>query len=95
MPRGDNNPKVVSILPGAMFFNGVAIFTNLLPLSRRWDRTPTCVGGDIPARIGIKELYYLSYEISTENTAKAVCIPNLKDWDLDLKEFSLNSTTRK
>ena len=97
MRRGDNKPKVVSILP-------IAIYLKMeLPDSPTCYRyhgggtepQPGLVEGDIPSRIGKTSIPFLVCNIK-EKPAKAICIgfaptaPSINDWDLDLKDFSLS-----
>ena len=75
----------------SVFLKGVAIFTNLLLHSLKWDRTSTrLLRVSFYPELAKTSIAFFHYNIKRKN-AKAICIPSINAWALDLKGVSVSS----
>jgi len=75
----------------SVFLKGVAIFTNLLLHSLKWDRTSTrLLRVSFYPELAKTSIAFFHYNIKRKN-AKAICIPSINAWALDLKGVSVNT----
>jgi hypothetical protein len=87
MRRGDNNLKVVSILPIAIYFEKVLPCLPIFYHKHCGGIEPHGVVGVLfYPKLAITSIPFLAIDFK-EKLAKAICIPSINTWSLDLKEF--------